>query len=449
MEASTMQTPEDAFSYVTPIGYTNSSSCGYCGGGRRGKSVFKKRYSYYATTTSMTPEFYQGLLDHYWRRSGSLLYRPNQRQSCCPHYTIRLDATLYKPSRDHRQTVNRFNTHVLGKDYAEKSSHVKRHSKADKKKRQTEFDLLERIHEAELDKMSVPPEPAHKLSVTLEHDDFTEEKFLVYENYQRVVHKEKPSEITRTGFRRFLCDSPLRRTVEKTSDGKDKHLGSYHHCYRLDGKLVAIGVLDLLPQCVSAVYFLYHESIHQFSPGKLGAIREIALALEGGYRYWYPGFYIHSCPKMRYKIDYSPQYVLDPESLSWDLLGPEILGLLDKSAYVSYSASQKRAALKDGELSDILESDVVIGDDTVDEEPPLLFNTDMPGISSLSDMAKLDLGNIALRVPGQQDLVTTGDLVIWREQGLSAEGGLKTKIAELVAAMGPELKESLCLDFSR
>lgn len=400
----------------------------------------------------MTPAFYQGLLDNYWRRSGSLLYRPNQRQSCCPHYTIRLDATLYKPSRDQRQAVNRFNTHVLGKDYAERASHVRRHSKADKKKRQNEFDLIERIHEAELDRMSVPPEPAHKLSVTLETDDFTEEKFLLYENYQRTVHKEKPAEITRNGFRRFLCDSPLIRSVETTADGKEKHLGSYHHCYRLDGKLVAIGVLDLLPQCVSAVYFLYHESIHQFSPGKIGAVREIALALEGGYRYWYPGFYIHSCPKMRYKIDYSPQYVLDPESLSWDLLGPEILGLMDKSPYVSASAARKRAALAGGENPDQADDsaeDVTMADEVDDDEPPLLFNTDMPGIPSLADMGKMELGDIALRVPGMQEEVTTGDLVVWREQSLSPEGGLKTKIAELVAAIGPELKDSMCLDFSR
>jgi arginine-tRNA-protein transferase len=33
-------------------------------------------------------------------------------------------------------------------------------------------------------------------------------------------------------------------------------LGSYHQCYRLDGKLVAVAVLDLLPHAVSSVYLL-------------------------------------------------------------------------------------------------------------------------------------------------------------------------------------------------
>ena len=62
--------------------------------------------------------------------------------------------------------------------------------------------------------------------------------------------------------------------------------------------------------------------------GKLGALREAAFAIEGRYRYYYmgklrradsasdsrptlsAGYYIHSCPKMRYKRDYKTQQVL-------------------------------------------------------------------------------------------------------------------------------------------
>ena len=69
----------------------------------------------------------------------------------------------------------------------------------------------------------------------------------------------------------------------------------------------------LLPDCVSAVYFLYDESIHAYAPGKLSAIREIALALEGGYRWWYAGYYIHNCAKMRYEIRVFPPVVSIPK----------------------------------------------------------------------------------------------------------------------------------------
>jgi hypothetical protein len=37
-------------------------------------------------------------------------------RTCCPQYTIRLDAQAYKPSKRHRQVVNRFNRFLEGED---------------------------------------------------------------------------------------------------------------------------------------------------------------------------------------------------------------------------------------------------------------------------------------------------------------------------------------------
>lgn len=52
-----------------------------------------------------------------------------------------------------------------------------------------------------------------------------------------------------------------------------KHLppnyGSYHQLYRVDGKLVAMSVLDILPTCVSGVYFVYDKAFERFSFGKV------------------------------------------------------------------------------------------------------------------------------------------------------------------------------------
>lgn len=93
-----------------------------------------------------------------------------------------------------------------------------------------------------------------------------------------------------------------------TEGGQEKKLGSYHHCYRLDGRLVAMGVLDLLPESVSSVYLMwvflvvgcrrqpgtngeprYHHDVNDWKFGKLSALREIDLAVQGGYRYYYMG----------------------------------------------------------------------------------------------------------------------------------------------------------------
>lgn len=406
-------------------------------------------YSYYASASAMSSGFYQTLLDRCWRRSGTLMYRPDQRHSCCPHYTIRLDSGQYKPSRGQRQTLNRFNRFVLGDDYIKEATRLHPKTREQTKKRESEFDLVERVHEAEHARVQKPLQPAHKLEVTLEHNDFTEEKFAVYKNYQHVVHKDAPNDITRSGFKRFLCSSPLRRETMVTADGNKRRLGSYHHCYRLDGKLVAIGVLDLLPGCVSSVYFLYDESIHRHSPGKLGALFEIALALEEGYGWWYPGFYIHGCPKMRYKIDYSPQFILDPVSLTWDLLDQKMLDLLDQKAFVSLSLEAKMKS--DGDkVEESVESSLKSGEDDGDEDGEQdgwLFNTKMPGIPSLSSMRELNMDHVAVKIAAGGPLYETSDLVSWEEHGIDQWPGLKAAVAELVATAGPDLMKQMCLDF--
>ncbi|KAG7410910.1 Arginyl-tRNA--protein transferase 1 [Fusarium oxysporum f. sp. rapae] len=347
----------------------------------------------------------------------------------------------------------------MGEAYMKEVARLYPKSRDQAKKRDNHFDLVERIHEAEEANLKNPPEAAHKLVVTLEHDDCTDEKFAVYQNYQAVVHKESPDEITKSGFRRFLCDSPLRRETMVTSDGRKRRLGSYHQCYRLDGKLVAIGVLDLLPECVSSVYFLYHESIHQHAPGKLGALYEIALSIEEGYGWWYPGYYIHSCPKMWYKIDYSPQYVLDPVSLTWDPLDRTVLDLLDKKPYVSLSLEKEQASreIEQGSASpakDTNESDKAEdeGSDSAasdEDDNNWLFATGMPGIPPISTVADWDMDHIALKISPRAPLYETSDLVSWDEQGVEEYPGMRAGVAELIAAIGPDLMDRVCLDFSR
>ncbi|KAK3387126.1 arginine-tRNA-protein transferase [Podospora didyma] len=428
-----MQTPDNSahYSYIFPIGY-----------------------SYYAVATSLTPAFYQKLVDRCWRRSGTLLYRPNQKHSCCPHYTLRLDSAEFRPNKDQRQAVNRFNRYVIGESYSKEAARLYPPSREQARKRDNEFDLVARIHGPEAQNLRSPPLPAHQFTVTLEPDTFTEEKYHVFENYQRVVHQEPPDKISQNGFERFLCNSPLKRESTVGLDGTERQLGSFHQCYRLDGKLVAMGVLDLLPNCVSAVYFLYHESVHSFNPGKLGALREIALALEGGYRYWYSGFYIHNCAKMKYKIDYSPQYVLDPEALEWDLLDKEALKVFDQKHYVSLSRERATSdpieSLFPGLNKDQLDEQVAKskgGDDHDSEE--FLFHADMPGIPSLEQMEALDMDGLVLRSDYSDHFFSASDLVVWDTEQISHFGTLKSKIAELVAALGPDLMGDICIDFRK
>ena len=153
-----------------------------------------------------------------------------------------------------------------------------------------------------------PIEPAHEFKLTLEPDDFTEEKYNLFAHYQFTVHKEPSWKVSKSGFKGFLCSGMARSTF--TGDRKERQIGSFHSCYRIDGRLVAMGVLDLTPNCVSSVYLIYHEDFNAWNFGKLSAMHEIAFALEAGYRYYYMGYYIHSCIKMKYKRKFRRTFVL-------------------------------------------------------------------------------------------------------------------------------------------
>ncbi len=78
-------------------------------------------------------------------------------------------------------------------------------------------------------------------------------------------------------------------------------------------------MIDILPLCVSSVYFMYDPSYGFLSLGVYGAIREIGLTWSLSQslpklKYYYMGYYIHTCQKMKYKANYKPSDLLCPVS---------------------------------------------------------------------------------------------------------------------------------------
>jgi len=50
--------------------------------------------------------------------------------------------------------------------------------------------------------------------------------------------------------------------------------------YKVDNELIGISVIDILPYCISSVYFIWHPDWAWASLGKLSALHEIALSVE-------------------------------------------------------------------------------------------------------------------------------------------------------------------------
>ncbi|KAB5582004.1 hypothetical protein PHYPO_G00182180 [Pangasianodon hypophthalmus] len=191
--------------------------------------------------------------------------------------------------------------------------------------------------------------------VSFEDPDFLasyEQSVELFARYQMAIHGDLPFECDESQFKRFLCDSPLE--AETAPDGPDMGYGSFHQQYWLDGRIIAVGVIDILPNCVSSVYLYYHPDFAFLSLGSYSALREIAFTRQLQKQspklcYYYLGFYIHSCPKMRYKGQYQPSDLLCPETYTWVAI-EKCVPRLDASAYARLNEDTRAgdaSALKD------------------------------------------------------------------------------------------------------
>ena len=144
-----------------------------------------------------------------------------------------------------------------------------------------------------------------------------QESYSVFKKFQMGVHKEKEEDCQERHFEEFIVDSPL--IFEDGCEGMPCGYGSYHQQYLLDGKIFAVGVLDILPKGVLCEYLYYDPEYRFIAPGVYTALQEIAFTQQfyrhnPAMQYYYMGFYVQSCPKMNYKRKYSASYLLCPET---------------------------------------------------------------------------------------------------------------------------------------
>lgn len=214
----------------------------------------------------------------------------------------------------------------------------------------------------------LPENPAHTLELKLVRVSPPEAAFTntfnashaVFRNYQLQIHQDSEDECDKKSFQGFLVDGPL--SPWQPHIGPLQGYGAFHHQYWLDGRLIAVGVLDILPHCLSSVYFYYDPEFSFLSLGTYASLREIALTRElqrrvPSLKWYYMGFYIHSCPKMRYKGRYNPSFLLCPETYSWI----PIENALPKLDAAKYSRLNEDAAAVDenGQIRVLYEQDLM------------------------------------------------------------------------------------------
>jgi arginine-tRNA-protein transferase len=347
--------------------------CGYCKANPEGS------VSYGLVSPSMLVTDYEYLMLHGWRRSGSYFYKPLLHRSCCPAYTIRLKVDQFQPTKSQKKVLRRAHRRLNHQN-----------DDQNQKKRKTEQEENE--------------EPEIEITVETEPASFSQEKYELYKRYQITVHNDKEEELSEKGFTRFLVESPLvdnRKPKADLSSSAGLRYGSYHQLYRLQGRLVAVGVLDLVSSGLSSVYCFYDVEHRDLVLGKYTALKEIEFCQQNRLSYYYMGFYIHSCEKMRYKGEFHPSELLCCKTNQFVPLS-ECVPLLEQFKFTPFVSPYKeqRAALsvspknndnekeaKEGEEEDQLSQFFFPGPDSsspslpVEKVPLDLGRDDLPTLS--------------------------------------------------------------------
>jgi leucyl-tRNA---protein transferase len=87
--------------------------------------------------------------------------------------------------------------------------------------------------------------------------------------------------------------------------------------YYLDGKIIAVGFIDVTAEALSSIYFAYNTDFEDYSLGTFSVLKEIEFAKSLGLKYYYLGYYIEDNKSMSYKNRFFPNEKFNWETGSW------------------------------------------------------------------------------------------------------------------------------------
>ncbi len=203
----------------------------------------------YELMNELSPAEYQDRLLAGWRRFGAMLFRP-RCAVCRACQSLRVAVDQFQPNRSQRRA-----------------------------RRLNENDVELRI--------GAPHVTPAKLRL---HDRF--------HDYQ-AAHKGWPLHPAKDAgsYRDSFVDNPF--PIEEW-------------CYELDGQLVGVGYVDVLPDSLSAIYFFYDPAFRKRSLGTWNVLSMIDSAKARRLPYVYLGYYVAGCASLEYKANFAPNEVLGP-----------------------------------------------------------------------------------------------------------------------------------------
>ncbi len=189
---------------------------------------------------------YQAMLERGWRRFGRIHFVP-ECKSCNECVSMRIDAKNYKFSKSEKRVIA--------------------------KNKDTKLYI-------------------RQPSITLQH-------LSLYDKYHAFMSDKKAWNYSPISPEDY---------IKSYVDGKEEY--SKEFLYFRGEKLVAVALVDILPQAISAVYCYYDHDYEELSLGKFSILAQIKIAKEMNIPYIYLGYWIKNHFSMGYKENYQPYEVL-------------------------------------------------------------------------------------------------------------------------------------------
>lgn len=157
------------------------------------------------------------------------------------------------------------------------------------------------------------------------------DKFTPNKNQRRVLKKNQDITIEKKPliYRKELYDLYVKHSkgrfvgseISSEQMFKDIHFSLSTNTFllefKLNGQLIACGILDESSDALSSVYFTYDPDYSKRSLGIYGALKEIELTQKKGLSYYYLGYWVKENHFMSYKDGFSKSEIMDWKDFSW------------------------------------------------------------------------------------------------------------------------------------
>ena len=285
--------------------------------------------------------------------------------------------------------------------------------------------------------------PVDRLTIETLPVHYSKESYDLYNKYN--IGRHAKTLVSEKEYCEHTVDSPIQN---ETIDGIE--YGSFHQLYRLDGKLVAVSLIDVVPKGIVSLYMWYslEKEVSKYSLGVYSALKEIEFVRELSkknpeMKYYYLQGWNENNKKLAYKANYPP------ESFYCACITPEWL----PSSEAVKEATEKYLREHTHDQNGLPSSNATtpIGVETTDKDKKV--SPDMPCSAFENDRAKYQ--QLTGHRPDVSKMVvclnyTTymylGEVFSTFKMEKSQKDLMEIQFEQMLVAMDPDLVQSVVVD---